>query len=68
MNSGIESVKRIDEWFYVTGVSGSVYKCLARGEGLANSFDYIYQQLSDDSQAHNAVQLIKMNDYLEING
>ena len=38
MNSGIESVKSDDDFYYFIGYSGSCYKCHKKAYGFATSF------------------------------
>ena len=47
MNSGIESVERIGDYYAFHGYSGSLYECHVDGYGLRMNNSHIYTQLSE---------------------
>lgn len=38
LNSGIKSVELKDDFYYITGYSGSIYKCHKNSYGIASSY------------------------------
>lgn len=47
MNSGIESVERIGDYYAFHGFSGSLYECHVNGYGLRMNNQHIYYELKE---------------------
>jgi hypothetical protein len=47
LNSGISKVEEDEDFWYFSGVTGSVYACHKERNGISMAFSHIYKQMID---------------------
>lgn len=59
MNSGIESVEKIDQGYRFHGVSGSAYDCHENSYGMSGYMTGVYNQMVENLKGLAAIEINK---------
>jgi len=63
LNSGVESIDKVNGFYIVSGYSGSVYKCHEESEGMNHLLLAILLQLKESLKGTHTVKVIPIADY-----